>query len=177
MAILTMGDLAAQEGTPSAIRKRLRKKLPVTEIQAALERLQSLGLLEIEPGAVLRPTQDRITTRDDVANRGAREYHKSVMSLAAEALEEQPVDIREFQSVALAVPKGRIGLAKEMIRKFRSQFETQIGSNSGDEMYQLNVQFFQLTESPPDSSGEDEGVDPGFTPSKTDESEGVKHDH
>ena len=51
-------------------------------------------------------------------------------------------------------------LAKEMIRRFRSQFTSAVGAEGdGDEVYQMNMNFFQLTESPAIKMVEDEGVD------------------
>ena len=104
-------------------------------------------------------TFQRVTTRDDVANRGARSYHKQVAELAAQAIESQPVEEREYQSFAVSVPRAKVKLAKEMIRKFRTQFYEAMTSEPGDEVYQTNIQFFRLTESPSEMVlTEDEGT-------------------
>jgi uncharacterized protein (TIGR02147 family) len=90
-----------------------------------------------------------------------RQYHKQVMNLALEAVEAQSVEAREYQSFAIALPKGKLPLAKDMIRKFRAQFVKAMQSEVCDEVYQFNLQLFQLTESPPARRrvSEDEGVD------------------
>jgi uncharacterized protein (TIGR02147 family) len=159
MAILSACDLSDFDPAPEAIAKRFGTRVNANEIRAAMERLKGLGLIELLPDGGFRPTQKKVTTPDDVANAGARRYHKEVMDLAQEALDRVPISHREFQSCAISVPDNKVALAKEMVRKFRSQLAKAMGEG-GDEVYQFNIQFFQLTESPRRSlRREDEGVD------------------
>jgi hypothetical protein len=71
-----------------------------------------------------------------------------VANLAPQAIESQSVDEREFQSFASSVPRAKLKLAKEMIRKFRTQFDEAMSSEPGDDVYQMNIHFFRLTEHP-----------------------------
>jgi uncharacterized protein (TIGR02147 family) len=158
MAILAMTDNREFRGTAEEIHRRLGGKVSVIEVRSALARLMEMNLLKEKDGA-LKATYERITTRDDVANRGAREYHKQVAQLGIAAVDAQSVDEREFQSFAVSVPKDRIALAKEMIRKFRTQFYEAMTSEPGDEVYQTQIQFFRLTECPSEIvPKEDEGA-------------------
>lgn len=164
MAILAMTGLAAFRGSAEEIHARLGGKVLIHEIRAALERLKALNLVEMKDGR-LTCTVERVSTRDDVANRGAREYHKQVASLVAMALETQSVEQREFQSFAVSVPKSKIPLAKEMIRKFRIRFYEAMTQEPGDEVYQTSIQFFRLTESPSELvPKEDEGAETKNSP-------------
>lgn len=147
MAILAMTDTRGFRGTPEEIHRRLGAKVSIAEIRSAVERLKALKLVQVEKGRLVG-TCERVTTRDDIASKGAREYHKQVAKLGAEAIDRQSVEEREFQSFALSVPRSKIPLAKEMIRKFRTQLARAISSESGDEVYQTQIQFFRLTESP-----------------------------
>ena len=158
MAILAMTDTKNFDGSPEVIQKRLGGKVTLAEVRAAMERLKDLNLLSVIDGK-LTATFQRITTKDDVANRGAREYHKQVAKLGVTAVDEQSVDEREFQSFAVSVPSKKMALAKEMIRKFRSQFYEAMTSEQGDHVYQTQIQFFRLTERPSEKSPkEDEGT-------------------
>ena len=150
MAILAMTSVKDFDGTAEQAHLKLRDKVSIHEVRAALERLLGLGLLTRTATGKLKPTYERITSRNDVADLGAQKYHQGVMELAQKALEKVPVDRREFQAFSLAVPEEKIPLAKEMIRKFRSQFAKAIGSESGDHVYQMNIQLFPLTETPAD---------------------------
>lgn len=147
MAILAMTDLKNFKGTEEEITKLLGGKATLSEVRSALVRLLDMKLLDWAEDGSLKPTHRRVTTTDDVRNEGAREYHKQVSQLAMEAVEGQHVNDREFQAFALAVPKEKLPLAKEMIRQFRSKFSKAISGN-GDNVYQMNIQFFQLTQNP-----------------------------
>lgn len=165
-AILSMVEIPGFEGTPEDVVRRLGNKVGIHEARAALERLESLGLLIRNPQGLLEARYDSVTTRNDLRNEGGRKYHQTILALAIDAIENVPLSQREYQSLSLAVPRCKIPLAKEMIRKFRAQFVKAIsseGPESGlpaEEVCQLNIQFFQLTESPSGvSPSEDEGVD------------------
>ncbi|NUM87640.1 MAG: TIGR02147 family protein [Bdellovibrionales bacterium] len=160
MAILSIASLRDFDPAPEAIAARLGAKVTAHEVRAAISRLKSLGLIRVEAGGRFVPTQAQVTTQNDVISQGARAYHKQVMDLAKDALDRQPLEAREFQSFAIDVARDRIPLAKELIRKFRTQFVKAMKADVTEEVYQMNIQLFQLTESPAArKSAEDEGVD------------------
>jgi hypothetical protein len=68
------------------------------------------------------------------------------MILAAEAIEAQSVDERDYSSCALTIKKDMLPKAKEIIAKFRAEMASVLEKHPGDETYQLSVQFFRLTE-------------------------------
>ena len=139
----------------SQIIKRFESKLSSLEIHAAFERLKDLGLLIWnEDENKFKAAYQRITTKDDVANRGAREYHKQVAKLSIDSIEKQKPEEREFQSFAVNVPCSKIKNLKEMIRRFRAQVEAELNDDSestapgNEELYQMNLHFFRLTDEP-----------------------------
>lgn len=160
MAILAVSGLKDFDPSPEWIARRFGKKTTTAEVRAALERLKSFGLIEDAASGKFNPAQNRTTTMDDVPSQAVRAYHRQAMGLADRALDEVALDRREFQSFSVAIPNDRIGLAKEMIRKFRSQFSKAMSQEKADDVYQLSIQFFQLTESPERMvHSEDEGAD------------------
>jgi hypothetical protein len=56
------------------------------------------------------------------------------------------VDIRDFQGKTVAIPADQIQEAKQLIRDFSKHFDRKIDVARGDSVYQLNIQFFPLTE-------------------------------
>ena len=147
-ALLALSDTEASFRDAGEAAAKFGEARTPLEVRAAIERLTALGLLRRDKNEPYRATCASMTTKDDVACRGVREYHRQSATLAAERIENQTVNERECQSLALAVPRTRIVLAKEMIRKFRSQFAAAMGSEHADTVYQLNLHFFRLTESP-----------------------------
>ncbi len=145
MAIMAMTELKDFRGTETEIHRLLAGKLTLSEIRAALTRLLDMELLKWDEVSRLVPTFNQITTRDDIQNEGAKEYHRQVIALAANAIDKQKLEEREFQSFTMAIAKEKIPLAKEMIRRFRRKL-SQAVSGEGDEVYQTSIQFFRLTE-------------------------------
>jgi uncharacterized protein (TIGR02147 family) len=167
MAILSLCEVKDFDPRPEAIAERLGGRVTSVEVRSAVERLKTLGLIRFEKNGRFVPTQSQVTTQDDVISQGARNYYKQVSDLAKEAVERQTLDQREFQGFAFAVSRHKIPLAKEMIRKFRAQFLKAMESDVTDEVYQMNIQMFQLTESPiRKNRTEDEGVDENRTKRK-----------
>lgn len=167
MAILSICEIKDFDPRPEAIAERLGGRVTSIEVRSAIERLKSLGLIRLEKNGRFVPTQTQVTTQDDVISQGVRNYYKQVLDLAKEAVERQTIEQREFQGFAFAVARHKIPLAKEMIRKFRAQFLKAMESDVTDDVYQMNIQMFQLTESPVrQKRTEDEGVDENRTKMK-----------
>lgn len=145
MAILSLCETEGFDGSPKEAARRLGGRITAEQAKQAIERMISLGLLE-KTGLHLKPTQKRLTTRNDIADAGARHYFKQTMDLAVQAVDQIPLEQRECQSFSIAISKDKMSLAKQMIRKFRTQFSQLIGEGSADEVFQFNLQFFQLTE-------------------------------
>ncbi|MCM2324147.1 MAG: TIGR02147 family protein, partial [Oligoflexia bacterium] len=145
-AILAASRIPSLDLSPEALEKRFRKwgkGITALEIRSAIERLLELGLLKRDDSGRLVATHERVTCRDDLANRGARLYHKQASELAAQAIELVPLEQREFQSFSIAVSRDKVPLAKEMLRKFRAQLAKAMSETPGEEIYQVNLQFFQ----------------------------------
>ena len=56
---------------------------------------------------------------------------------------------REFNRYSMSIIKAKVPLAKALIRDFSKKFmhEVEAASSTGEETYQLNVQFFPVTKS------------------------------
>ena len=157
MAILAMTELRNFKGTEEEVCVLLKGKITLTEVRSAMIRLMDLDLVKWNKLGNLEATCKRVSSKDDICNKGVQEYHRQVIALATDALEEQDVDQREFQSFSMAVAKDKIILAKDMIRKFRAKLSKAV-SGDGDNVYQTNIQFFQLTKNPGTKISEDNTV-------------------
>lgn len=157
--LLAMTELREFTFTEEKIFKRLNKKATRTDIRAAVERLFSLGLLTRTPDGKIKSTFERVTTKPDLKDAGVIEYHEASSQLAKEMVSKLPPEKKEYQAFSLCIDSKKIPQAKEMLRKFRAQLVKAIGSEQGDEVVQINLQLFQLTESQASDKAKDEGVD------------------
>lgn len=146
-ALLSTMDLSTFDGTLSGLSEKLGHRLSSSEIDSKVLRLKNLGLVTEGKGRIT-PTYKKTTTKNDVRDDGARELHKQAADLAKDAIDEIPLEQREFQSYAVTLDSRNLKKFKTLIRKFISQVSVESERGNTDEVYQFNIQFFQLTKSP-----------------------------
>jgi uncharacterized protein (TIGR02147 family) len=144
-AILSLTTTRGFRADASWIAKRLGIK-PL-EARLAVDRLIALGLLEKTPKGWRAVNDANIETADDVGSAAIRENHRQHLELAAKALEEVPVELREFQNLSLSMNLSEMPKAKKMIRAFVKRLNHELETNPGQEIFQMNLQFYLLSKS------------------------------
>lgn len=146
LVIKQLASTADFQDDPEWIRQRLKKKLTLKQVEAALETLVRLGVLQRDAETQrIVPDNRGLQTQTDIPSRAQRSHHKQMMELAMEALEEQDVTEREMTSLTLRFNPARMGDAKQAIRNFRNWFDTEFEDLNSSEVFQLNMQFFSQT--------------------------------
>lgn len=167
--ILTLTKLPSFKGTPEEICEKLQGRVSIHEARSAVLRLLELGLAKKDESGRLVATNSVVTTRDDVSMKAVREHLKQVTDLARNAIDQQDILEREFQAFSVPVRTDQIPLVKEMMRRFRTQVSQALSADQAEkpanEVYQMNLQFFRLTERPANHkiSLEDEGTAKSIT--------------
>jgi uncharacterized protein (TIGR02147 family) len=134
--------------------KWIAKRLGITVLEAkeAVERLLLLGLIEKEADGRLVSTNLFIKTPTNQPSRALRNHHQQMIQKAQEALEGQVISKRDITGTTIAIKPEQLELAKREIQKFHKRLADLLDTSStkdASEVYQLNVQFFSLTESDP----------------------------
>ena len=125
----------------------LRRKISKSQIKVAIDNLKNVGLVKEDPISGLSDEKMKVHTGDQVPSAAIRNHHRGMIAGALDALEEQDVDERIFQSLTLNLnKKERLGEAFEDIRQFINDFNEKYSDEaSGDAVYQLNTQLFEHT--------------------------------
>ena len=142
-AILNLIKLPDHSSSPEWLAGRLG--ISVSEARAAVFRLARLGMIE-EVGGKLRRLVGSLETTKDIPSAAIRSYHRQNMNLADRSLDRDPVELREFGSVTVAVDAEKIGLAKIEIRKFRRKMAKILDASNPKDVYTLAIQFFPATQ-------------------------------
>lgn len=156
LAIRELARLPAFDSNPKIISRLLRNRLSLMEASRSVDILTHLGLLRRTNGSELKPTDETLVTHDEISSPAIRRYHLSCMELARRSLDEDAVEEREFASVNVVVSAQTHQLIKKKIKAFRDEIAT-LAANHIDEkdhLYQLNLQFFRLSEVPEKMSEE-----------------------
>lgn len=145
MALMSLSELDDFVMTEESVSEKLGHRLTRSQILDHLQLLVTEGLL-LEEDGVYKAQYGAVTSDNDYADAGIREYHKGACDLAKESVDQLELDQREFQSLCLGIPAHKMDLAKELIRKFRDDFYHAVGG-SGEDIYKMNIQLFQLSRS------------------------------
>lgn len=145
MAILEMTSLADFKNDPHWISRRLENKVTSYQVKEAVNRLVNEGLLRID-GEKLVKTHARLMTSKSRTSESIREHHKQVLQLALDATDKQDLTQRYYNSCAMTVDSSKLKEAVDLIVKFRGEMARLMESSSGDQTYQLGIQFFRLTD-------------------------------
>ena len=130
---------------PEWIAKKFRFKLTAREVAQAIRTMLDLKLLLRNEKGQLEICEGRVTTGDDVADEGIKRYHEQMIDNAKDALRSVDVSAREFTASSLAIRTSNLPKAKELIREFRKNFARLMEEDSGDAVYQIQIQLFPLT--------------------------------
>lgn len=127
------------------IYKRLRKKISVGQIKKALQDLEQLGIIKRDINHKLNVIKPGLMTSNDIPSSAIKKHHYGMIELAQMAITEQDVNERQINSTTLKVNKNDLPEAKKFIFDFIKEFATRFNQTESDEIYQLNVQLFALT--------------------------------
>jgi uncharacterized protein (TIGR02147 family) len=146
-AIYEMIDLKDFKNDPEFISARLGNQITPAQAAQALDRLIRLELLASdEKGRLSKTDTDQVFTTTDVPSDALKKHHSQMIEKAALALRSQTIHERDISSNTIAIQVSKLPQAKKEIRKFQKSLSSLCTQNPCDEVYQLNVQFFRLTE-------------------------------
>jgi uncharacterized protein (TIGR02147 family) len=146
-ALLEMTSLKDFSPKISWIRARLPEEFSREEIEEALRRMLTLGLLTSETDGTLKKTFKHLMSAPDEASEAAVAYHKRVSELASRRIDEVPMELRDFASFSFNLKKSQLEEAKKALAVFSETFILRFESadGEGDETYQLSLQLFPIT--------------------------------
>lgn len=143
MAILEMTDVEGFRPDPDWIAEKLG--LPRDVVTAAVERLQTVGLL-IADGPNWKQTHEDLELPSGVPSRTIREHHKQILTKAILALDHTAVEKREYSTQTFSFDREQLGEVKNMVREFQRRLSRLTAQGTKDSVYVMSVQVFPLME-------------------------------
>ena len=131
---------------PDWISKMLRKRITPAQAAHALERLEEMGAIQRDPETQkLRPVSADTETTHDIPSSAIRIHQKGMINRALEAIDDRPVEERQFNTLTFHVDPVRLPEAKKHILEFMRWVHSEFANPGGDSIFQLNLQFFEHT--------------------------------
>jgi uncharacterized protein (TIGR02147 family) len=146
MVVKQLVSVPGFQEDPVWISQSLRKKVSAKKAADALRILEEKGLLARDPETKkLYAVHDLTETTHDIPSTAIRAHHRGMLERAAEALEEQAVDRRHFNSLSFKVNPKDLPAIKAKITEFTKNLYDQYHNNESHSVYQLNSQLFEHT--------------------------------
>lgn len=127
------------------ISKRLRKKVSPSQIRSAINNLLELGIIERDSSGKLKVMKAGLITSNDIPSSAIKKHHYGMLQRAQDALMEQSTDERQINSTTMRIKSEDLPEAKKVLFEFLKEFSTRFQDESSEDIFQLNMQLFQLT--------------------------------
>lgn len=128
---------------PEWISRRLNRKISPANVKKSIEKLVELGIFGRNKAGKLTLKRERLETVNDIPSPALKNHHLAMIDRAKEALVEQSVENRQFNSMTFRMDSDKKAEAKEKILQFIYEFNEEYGKEkAGGEVYQLNLQLF-----------------------------------
>jgi uncharacterized protein (TIGR02147 family) len=127
------------------VRERLNNKMTIQEIKDVTQNLIIHGALERDASGNLKATSQTILPGNNIRREDAKIFHNEISELGRKSFN---IDInqRALNSSTLSIKQENLPDAKEMIRNFQVEFSKILEEDGADEVFQLNIQFFPITQ-------------------------------
>lgn len=113
-----------------------------SEIEDAIDRLIMVGLLSKTSNEDLVLVKNSAVP--DVPSQAIRQFHKTHLMKAMAAIDDQPLERRNFSGITTAINPKQIPVAAEMVKKFRRKLMKVLEEGERSAVYQISIQLFQL---------------------------------
>jgi uncharacterized protein (TIGR02147 family) len=144
-AILELTELKDCNHTAEWFARRLN--LSLAQAQSALALLQKIGWLECIKGRYSAKWA-ATAAASEIPSQAIKGFHRQILAKADQALQDQDLAAREFQSTTFAFDAKKMKEAKKAIRDFQHKFSHEFysASKTKNSIYQISIQFFRLDE-------------------------------
>lgn len=145
-ALIGMHSFRAK-GDFSRMGAMLSPALTASQARQAVALLKKLGLVVETPDGLLETTQTHITTGTQWRSLAVKNFQAETLRLALESLERHDRSSRDISTVTVGISRSQLPALAERIAEFRQSMMAIAEENRNpDDVYQLNIQFFPLTD-------------------------------
>lgn len=141
-AILSLGEFKPNFSNP----KWIASQLGITEKQArdAFLRLERMRILK-RHGRGFKQCTLPLDIQSPTKSLALRKYHRQNLQLAEKALDNEPIENRDFNSMTMAIDPALIPEAKEAIRRFRNEIAKILERGKQSRVYTVSIQLFPIS--------------------------------
>lgn len=145
-AILELLRIEDASDQPQWIAAHLQPEISLVKIKHSLELLTSLNYLTFDKTRNrLYPSETRISTGDQVAHLAIQSYHRQMLDLALQAMDQIAAEERDVSAITLRVSaKLRKQFHEELVALRKKFLQLAEQESDGETIIQMNFQLFPL---------------------------------
>ena len=138
---------------PAWIARRLTPRITAKQARLGIKQLLELGFLVRDEYGCLHQSKPIIGTpenrqdNDPVATLAVREFHRTMIDLAKESIDNQPQDRRFVVGTTMAVSNNQVARIRDAMKAFNQEINCIIAENEPIEtVARINMQLFHLVQ-------------------------------
>lgn len=143
-------EMATQDGfnlDPAHISRKLKGQITPDQAQDALNLLWEVGMITKDEAGKWKAVAVQIASPEQIPKDILLKLHEGFWKKGTEAMKQLPPEQKDMRSLTVGLTKEQVPLFKEKLRAFSREMNTLFSTGRGKDVFQLNIQFFQLTKS------------------------------
>lgn len=137
------------DGTPEWLSKRLFPTVTPVQCAKSIELLEKLGFIKKVRPNKWKQSSTIISTGPALTSLIVHNYHKAILDLTKDAMDQLSTKQRDASTLTLGVKKERLPQLRARIQEFRQEILKMVSEDvEPEEVAQLNIQFFPVTKDP-----------------------------
>jgi uncharacterized protein (TIGR02147 family) len=143
----SLRELLRFDSSPTEeLHKRFRPALQPKQIQHSLELMSDLGLVQKDIQGRYSPTEDAITTGDEVTSLAIADFHRNALRLAERSIADIPAAERDLSCLVLSTSWDTFREIKTRLQAFRKEIASLADADpSPDRVIHLTMQLYPTT--------------------------------
>ena len=141
--VLTLVDTRNFSASPEWIAKRLG--ITSDKSSTIFKTLQDLKLIAKNKEGEWQLTNNRLSTKNDIASKAIQMSHQISLDRAKDALTSIPVNLRFFLSATMSTDNEKYRLAIDMLKDTMNRISELFETSEKEEVYKLQIALFPVT--------------------------------
>jgi uncharacterized protein (TIGR02147 family) len=129
-----------------ALSRLVGGKVSPAKIGKSVQILLRLGLIKLDASNIYALSSPLLNTENELKSFAVRKYHKDVLAMARQALDDIPPAEREISHITLKISPRGFSNIKQRIQAFREEMlQLAAGDPEATDVYHVNLQLYPIT--------------------------------
>jgi uncharacterized protein (TIGR02147 family) len=137
---------SAEDLDYAALAAQVRPAISARQAKKAVRLLERIGMIERDEEGRFRHSSRLVATDREMTSLAVRNYHKKMIQIAQESIEEVEREEREISSLTIHVSPQGFNRIKQRIQDFKEELMQIVHQDTDvDTVYQVNFQLFPVS--------------------------------